>query len=177
MPQRLKPIHCHVSYSSTHVSNTQLPHHSYTTPYNKSNHFLFKHIHSQFQVKMGNTYLSVRVILYAYFVVSLYLFFPHSTTALHGGGEEKEGGSLVPISAKHGAVVKRDQRWNVFSTDSGEISAVKVSDGKYGFYHLQFITMEPDSLFLPVHLHSDMVFYVDSGMFNPLMYILFLSCK
>ncbi|KAL2498450.1 RmlC-like cupins superfamily protein [Abeliophyllum distichum] len=30
-------------------------------------------------------------------------------------------------------------------------------------YHLQFITLEPNSLFLPVLLHADMVFYVHTG--------------
>ncbi|KAJ0599722.1 putative rmlC-like cupin domain superfamily, rmlC-like jelly roll protein [Helianthus annuus] len=103
----------------------------------------------------NNTFVSVSLVLSAYFIVCFCLFFPQSTTALHGGG------SVVP--GKHGTVVTLDQRRVVVSTEFGEISTVKVSDGKEGFYDLQFITMEPNSLFVPVHLHSDMVFYVNSG--------------
>ncbi|KAL8222971.1 hypothetical protein R6Q57_020370 [Mikania cordata] len=114
---------------------------------------------------MSNTCFSIWVILSAYFIVSICLFFPHSTTALHGGGKKEDGGSVVPVPvpAKHGAVVTKDKLWSVVSTESGEISGVKVSDGRDGFYDLQFITMEPNSLFIPAHLHSDMVFYVNSG--------------
>ncbi|MFS7918836.1 putative rmlC-like cupin domain superfamily, rmlC-like jelly roll protein [Helianthus anomalus] len=110
----------------------------------------------------NNTFLSVSLVLSAYFIVCFCLFFPQSTTALHGGGKEEEGGGSV-VPGKHGTVVTLDQRRVVVSTEFGEISTVKVSDGKDGFYDLQFITMEPNSLFVPVHLHSDMVFYVNSG--------------
>ncbi|XP_071694919.1 vicilin-like seed storage protein At4g36700 [Rutidosis leptorrhynchoides] len=113
---------------------------------------------------MTNTtsYLSISVVLSAYFVVSLLVFFPHSTTALHEAEKKEESGN-IPVPVNHGTLVKKDQRRSLVTAESGEISAVKVSDGRDGFYHLQFITMEPNSLFLPVHLHSDMVFYVDSG--------------
>ncbi|KAI3665502.1 hypothetical protein L6452_44129 [Arctium lappa] len=110
---------------------------------------------------------TIWVVIHAYFVVLFYLSFPGPTTALRGGADvvkEGDGGYFpVPATARHGTVVKKGQRWHVASSEFGDISAVKVSDGKDGFYHLQFITMEPNSLFLPVHLHSDMVFYVDSG--------------
>ncbi|KAL8226282.1 hypothetical protein R6Q59_000170 [Mikania micrantha] len=112
---------------------------------------------------MAHTCFSIWVVLSAYFVVSICLFFPHSTTALHGGGKKEDGDSVVPVPAKHGTVVTKDKLWSVVSTESGEISGVKVSDGRDGFYDLQFITMEPNSLFIPAHLHSDMVFYVNSG--------------
>ncbi|KAL8265128.1 hypothetical protein R6Q59_023258 [Mikania micrantha] len=112
---------------------------------------------------MAHACFSIWVVLSAYFVVSICLFFPHSTTALHGGGKKEDGGSVVPVPAKHGTVVTKDKLWNVVSTESGEIYGVKVSDGRDGFYDLQFITMEPNSLFVPAHLHSDMVFYVNSG--------------
>ncbi|KAI8016802.1 Vicilin-like seed storage protein [Camellia lanceoleosa] len=64
-----------------------------------------------------------------------------------------------------GSVVRKDERKSVVSTEYGEISAVEISDGVRGGgrYHLQFITLEPDALFLPVLLHADMVFYVHSG--------------
>ncbi|KAJ0970104.1 hypothetical protein J5N97_022981 [Dioscorea zingiberensis] len=48
-------------------------------------------------------------------------------------------------------------------SESGMISALDVQDRYKGAYHLQFITMEPSSLFLPVLLHADMVFYVHTG--------------
>ncbi|KVI02751.1 Cupin 1 [Cynara cardunculus var. scolymus] len=109
---------------------------------------------------MATIWLLIHVLLF-------YLSFPNPTSALGGGGGDvKEGGGgyfPVPATAMHGTLVKRDQRWLVASSAFGEITAVKMSDGKDGFYHLQFITMEPGSLFLPVHLHSDMVFFVDSG--------------
>ncbi|KAK9076855.1 hypothetical protein SSX86_005189 [Deinandra increscens subsp. villosa] len=114
---------------------------------------------------MFTTSLPIRVVLSAYFILSISLFFPHSTAALHGRVKGEQEGDNVPaaVPAKHGAVVTKDQRWTVVSNEFGEISAVKVSDGKDGFYDLHFITMEPNSLFIPAHLHSDMVFYVNSG--------------
>uniref|UniRef100_A0A0A0KGF2 PreproMP73 n=1 Tax=Cucumis sativus TaxID=3659 RepID=A0A0A0KGF2_CUCSA len=62
-------------------------------------------------------------------------------------------------------VVKRaNERIPILKTEYGEISAVDFDDGtRFGRYHLQFITLEPNSLFLPVLLHSDMVFYVHTG--------------
>ncbi|KAK4346814.1 hypothetical protein RND71_033153 [Anisodus tanguticus] len=62
-----------------------------------------------------------------------------------------------------GPLVKRAERKSVVSTENGEISSVRVTDGTTGSYHLQFITLEPNSLFLPVVLHADMVFYVHTG--------------
>ncbi|XP_059292061.1 vicilin-like seed storage protein At2g18540 [Lycium ferocissimum] len=62
-----------------------------------------------------------------------------------------------------GPLVKRSERKSVVSTENGEVSLVRVSDGTAAFYHLQFITLEPNSLFLPVVLHADMVFYVHTG--------------
>ncbi|XP_009590474.1 vicilin-like seed storage protein At2g18540 [Nicotiana tomentosiformis] len=62
-----------------------------------------------------------------------------------------------------GPLVKRGERKLVVSTENGEVSSVRVADGITGSYHLQFITLEPNSLFLPVVLHADMVFYVHTG--------------
>ncbi|KAH0718506.1 hypothetical protein KY285_014537 [Solanum tuberosum] len=69
---------------------------------------------------------------------------------------ENEGWDLGPL-------VKRAERKTIISTENGEVSSVTVADGTTGSYHLQFITLEPNSLFLPVVLHSDMVFYVHTG--------------
>ncbi|KAK6924324.1 hypothetical protein RJ641_010524 [Dillenia turbinata] len=62
-----------------------------------------------------------------------------------------------------GLVVKKSRRKSLVSTEFGEISAVDIKDENGVSYHLQFITLEPNSLFLPVLLHADMVFYVQTG--------------
>ncbi|KAL6222443.1 hypothetical protein ACLB2K_005835 [Fragaria x ananassa] len=62
-----------------------------------------------------------------------------------------------------GYLVRRDQRRALVQTYYGDISSIDVTDGRRGPYHVQFITMEPNSLFLPVLLHADMVFYVHTG--------------
>ncbi|XP_057770993.1 vicilin-like seed storage protein At2g18540 [Salvia miltiorrhiza] len=73
-------------------------------------------------------------------------------SALHGracnGGEEGEG-----------FVVRRGERRVLVSTENGEIVGARVGTS----YLLHFFTMEPNSLFLPVILHSDMFFYVHTG--------------
>ncbi|KAJ3703411.1 hypothetical protein LUZ61_007116 [Rhynchospora tenuis] len=71
---------------------------------------------------------------------------------------------LWSVLGHHVGLVKKEERRVVSVCESGSISAVDVRDWVGGAnYHLQFITMEPDSLFLPVLLHADMVFYVHSG--------------
>ncbi|KAJ9177145.1 hypothetical protein P3X46_012391 [Hevea brasiliensis] len=71
--------------------------------------------------------------------------------------------------AEHGSagmrpsMVKKEQRKSLMVTEYGEISAVDISSGTRGAYHLEFMTLEPNSLFLPVLLHADMVFYVKAG--------------
>ncbi|KAJ0973654.1 hypothetical protein J5N97_015619 [Dioscorea zingiberensis] len=62
-----------------------------------------------------------------------------------------------------GPLVTKESRRVVAFSESGMISAIDVQDRYKGAYHLQFITMEPSSLFLPVLLHADMVFYVHTG--------------
>lgn len=76
-----------------------------------------------------------------------------------------------------GPLVKRGERKLVVSTENGEVSSVRVADGITGSYHLQFITLEPNSLFLPVVLHADMVFYVHTGMdFTFFILFFYLIC-
>lgn len=68
--------------------------------------------------------------------------------------------------AHRGPVVQRDQRKILFDTEDGEISATNVKDGQNTpHYHLQFFTLEPNSVFLPVLLHAAMVFYVHTGTY------------
>ncbi|CAA0839579.1 RmlC-like cupins superfamily protein [Striga hermonthica] len=70
---------------------------------------------------------------------------------------------LLPLSEER-FLVKREQRKTLFSTEDGEISAVRVAaDNINGSYLLHFFTLEPNSLFLPSLLHADMVFYVHTG--------------
>lgn len=71
-------------------------------------------------------------------------------------GEEEGFWASVPV-------VKREQRRTLVSTEYGEISAARVSDNINGSYLLHCFTLEPNSLFLPVILHADMVFYVYTG--------------
>ncbi|CAH8359145.1 unnamed protein product [Eruca vesicaria subsp. sativa] len=56
-------------------------------------------------------------------------------------------------------LIKRHQRTQLVATEFGEISAVHIGDG----YIIQFITLEPNGLLLPLLLHSDMVFFVHTG--------------
>lgn len=51
----------------------------------------------------------------------------------------------------------------VAASDAGLVTAVDVADAAGTAYRLHFITMSPGTLFLPVQLHADMVFYVHSG--------------
>lgn len=67
-----------------------------------------------------------------------------------------------------GRLVKRDERTPIAATEFGEILSVDIDDGTgkgKNSYYLQFISLEPNALFLPVLLHADMVFYVQTG--NP----------
>jgi hypothetical protein len=69
------------------------------------------------------------------------------------------------VKSHKGPVVKREQRRTLFETEYGEISATDVKEGhnKTPNYHIQFFTLEPNSVFLPVLLHAAMVFYVHTG--------------
>nr|GFA29398.1 vicilin-like seed storage protein At2g18540 [Tanacetum cinerariifolium] len=82
-----------------------------------------------------------------------------ATTLGQGGGRIR--GGAVPVS--EGPIVRNNERSPIMFSDFGEITAVKISNGENGFYQLHFITMNPRSLFLPVYLHSEMLFYVNSG--------------
>ncbi|XP_074563667.1 vicilin-like seed storage protein At2g18540 [Curcuma longa] len=75
------------------------------------------------------------------------------------GAAELHGGVRAPL------LMTKESRRSVVSTDAGSITSVDVNDDSRarGSYHLEFITMEPSSLFLPVLLHADMLFYVHTG--------------
>ncbi|XP_027178581.1 vicilin-like seed storage protein At2g18540 [Coffea eugenioides] len=73
-----------------------------------------------------------------------------------------EDGQIAPGA---GHLVKKGERQPIISTEFGEVSGVRVSDGNETF-NIHLITLEPNSLFLPVMLHQDMVFYVHTGSGN-----------
>ncbi|KAL6520080.1 hypothetical protein OROHE_017223 [Orobanche hederae] len=81
-----------------------------------------------------------------------------TTRAVHADQASGEEGDRAS-----GPLVKREHRRTLFSSDDGEISAVRVADNINGSYLLHFFTLEPNSLFLPAVLHADMVFYVHTG--------------
>ncbi|KAM7263796.1 hypothetical protein ACFE04_001479 [Oxalis oulophora] len=89
------------------------------------------------------------------YFISLIVLFLCLINNVNGGGNE--------------GFVKKNQRWSLFETEFGDVSVVNVSVGRAPvtgvemLYHVQFFTLEPNALFLPVLLHSDMVFYVHSG--------------
>ncbi|KAJ0908030.1 hypothetical protein HanRHA438_Chr07g0305861 [Helianthus annuus] len=58
----------------------------------------------------------------AYFVASIFIYFPHATIAVRGGGHG-------PVPVSDGPIVKKDKRWPLVSSGFGEISAVKIRDG------------------------------------------------
>ncbi|KAJ1419051.1 RmlC-like cupin domain superfamily [Sesbania bispinosa] len=72
--------------------------------------------------------------------------------------------SSEEVKPHEGPVVEKGERTTLHVTEYGEISAaeVKVEHGAPP-YHLQFFTLDPKTLFLPVLLHADMVFYVHTG--------------
>ncbi|KAM1091010.1 hypothetical protein PS2_018182 [Malus domestica] len=97
--------------------------------------------------------------IFFFFLLSVAVSF-HAANALKN---ECECGSDGGGGAPAGSLVNINQRRSLVSTEYGEVWSVDVNDGHGRPYHIQFITLEPDSLFLPVLLHADMVFYVNTG--------------
>ncbi|KAG6514707.1 hypothetical protein ZIOFF_025077 [Zingiber officinale] len=74
-----------------------------------------------------------------------------------------ENGDDVHHLPKFTSLVAKENREILALSESGKITAIDVHDGYGDAYHLQFITMEPGSIFLPVLLRTDMAFYVHTG--------------
>ncbi|XP_057444971.1 vicilin-like seed storage protein At2g18540 [Lotus japonicus] len=92
--------------------------------------------------------------------LSLVLIFLLLTISMCRGKES----SSEEDKAHEGPVVEKDQRKTLLATEYGEISATDVKGGhRAPPYHLQFFTLDPNSVFLPVLLHADMIFYVHTG--------------
>ncbi|GAA0174813.1 hypothetical protein LIER_28126 [Lithospermum erythrorhizon] len=79
---------------------------------------------------------------------------------ISGLREEEKGRGVWDLARPF---VKRKERRTIFANENGQVTAARVSDRVNGSYLLHFITLEPNSLFLPVLLHADMVFYVHTG--------------
>ncbi|XP_031096000.1 vicilin-like seed storage protein At2g18540 [Ipomoea triloba] len=85
-----------------------------------------------------------------------------SLSAVKEAEEEEERQAGCPTPWPY--LVKKGERKTTVKTENGEVSTVRISDGiANGWYHIEFITLEPNSVFLPVLLQSDMVFYVHTG--------------
>ncbi|KAL3525414.1 hypothetical protein ACH5RR_013786 [Cinchona calisaya] len=97
--------------------------------------------------------MCTKKLLFLWFCLCLIILCLHVTTA-----KEDE---IVPSGTRH-LLVKRAERQTFISTEFGQVSGASASDGNETF-NVQFITLEPNSLFLPVMLHQDMVFYVHTG--------------
>ncbi|XP_019421441.1 PREDICTED: vicilin-like seed storage protein At2g18540 isoform X2 [Lupinus angustifolius] len=83
------------------------------------------------------------------------------TISLHGVNTSNE---VHHVKTHVGGLVEKDQRRTLFDTEYGDISSIEIKGGhRAPSYHLQFFTLEPNSVFLPVLLHANMVFYVHTG--------------
>ncbi|KAG2241008.1 hypothetical protein Bca4012_015738 [Brassica carinata] len=81
--------------------------------------------------------------------------------------EEENDVAAVPSCCGFSSplLIKKDQWKPIFATKFGQISTVQIGEGCGGMgpYKIHSITLEPNALLLPLLLHSDMVFFVDSG--------------
>ncbi|VVB10016.1 unnamed protein product [Arabis nemorensis] len=98
-------------------------------------------------------------------VLLLLLFL--STESLAKSDESDENDVVAPSCCGFSSplLIKKDQWKPIFTTKLGHISTVQIGDGCGGMgpYKIHSITLEPNTLLLPLLLHSDMVFFVDSG--------------
>ncbi|KAI9088918.1 hypothetical protein K1719_029197 [Acacia pycnantha] len=86
-------------------------------------------------------------------------FFLFLTLPLHGKASSTEN-----VTKEEESPVMGKSEWiRITSSEYGHVSAIDVKDGPRSPFHLQFFTLKPNSLFLPVLLHADMLFYVYSG--------------
>ncbi|XP_019182650.1 PREDICTED: vicilin-like seed storage protein At2g18540 [Ipomoea nil] len=102
-----------------------------------------------------------------FFIVFIVAALIVSLSALKEAAEEEEEGGdgrRPGFQTRWPFLVKKWERKTTVKTENGEVSTVRISDGiANGWYHIEFITLEPNSVFLPVLLQADMVFYVHTG--------------
>ncbi|XP_074309088.1 uncharacterized protein LOC141643715 isoform X2 [Silene latifolia] len=107
--------------------------------------------------------LKTRRVLSSFCCLLVFVLCLQLTVRIVSGSLNYEG-SVAGSVGTAARVVKKEERTPVVATEFGSISAVDINDGVgRNEYHLQFITMEPNALFLPVLLHADMVFFVHTG--------------
>jgi len=89
------------------------------------------------------------------------------TESLAKSEESEEYDVAVPSCCGFSSplLIKKDQWKPIFETKFGQISTVQIGNGCGGMgpYKIHSITLEPNTILLPLLLHSDMVFFVDSG--------------
>ncbi|XLR64373.1 hypothetical protein S83_015045 [Arachis hypogaea] len=79
-------------------------------------------------------------------------------------------GGVKALSRRDYSLVEKSERRPLVVSEYGTVSAVDVQAGHGApLHHLQFITLEPNSLFLPVLLHADMLLYVHTGTLHLLI--------
>ncbi|POO02577.1 Bicupin, oxalate decarboxylase/oxidase [Trema orientale] len=103
-------------------------------------------------IKLSIQRLSFTLLIFVFLSLDLTL---HAKKANDFVDEDFPGG--------FGPLVMKEQRKPLFENEYGQISAVDITDGIRGPHHIEFFTLEPNSLFLPVLLHQEMVFYVHTG--------------
>lgn len=116
---------------------------------------------------------SLSLLCFFFLVLSVSLLNVEAVNDLH---HEEDASEVSQVTY----LVKKGERKSLVETEYGKISRVKIFDGTRGPYHLQFITLEPNSLFLPVLLHAGMVFYVHTGNYilqSYFKYIVMLGIK
>ncbi|KAL1215510.1 Vicilin-like seed storage protein [Cardamine amara subsp. amara] len=101
-------------------------------------------------------------------VLFLLLFLCTESLAKSKSSDESDENE-VPVQSCCGfsspLLIKKDQWKPIFETNFGHISTVQIGDGCGGMgpYKIHSITLQPNMLLLPLLLHSDMVFFVESG--------------
>lgn len=110
------------------------------------------------------------------FLLLLLLFL--CTESLAKSAKSDENDVAVPSCCGFSSplLIKKDQWKPIFSSTFGQISSVQIGDGCGGMgpYKIHSITLEPNTLLLPLLLHSDMVFFVDSGIHINCFNVMFL---
>ncbi|CAH8314932.1 unnamed protein product [Eruca vesicaria subsp. sativa] len=114
----------------------------------------------------------IRFTVFSLFVLLFLLFVcteSSAKTAKYDESDDSDENDVAAVPSCCGfsspLLIKKDQWKPVFETTLGLISTVQIGDGCGGMgpYKIHSITLEPNALLLPLLLHSDMVFFVDSG--------------
>ncbi|XP_042509366.1 vicilin-like seed storage protein At2g18540 [Macadamia integrifolia] len=94
--------------------------------------------------------------LFSIVIAIIFSWYVPDAAAIRGSKDVVSGSGAATL-------VTKEDRKTLVRTDSGVITSVEIGDGTRKPHQLQSITLDPNSLLLPVLLHSDMVFYVHTG--------------